>query len=382
MSPLLIITPLSGECLGLRVERSTWNRLAWSQDFTKTATWAASGVVLTPAAAVAPDGNLTATKMIEATDTAAAVRKLAATTTAEGTKSNPFAFSIFAKANTANVLQLSAVGAFPEPTFVNFDLKNGRLGKTSTGSTSRGLLQASIEPFRNGWYRCSIVIIPYSATNPEFTLALTESDSSAEAMPSYLPATPKSVFIWGAQAEFSDGTSSYIPTNGAELQRASDTCTTPTVATFVKADAGTVLVSVAFPHSVMALTETYGSLSCAAVIDNSVVGPHVRFAYRNANVDGNYGAVLGVVPDATGKAQNLEIPSMAPVPDSEQSCIFSFDATELKTKLFDGYNWYERSLTAAPPALNRLCIGRGVPGFQQLSEGVYQKNSLLANRPD
>ncbi|EKZ6024899.1 hypothetical protein LVT08_03740 [Klebsiella pneumoniae] len=371
--PAIDYHPLSGECLGLRAERSTWNRLAWSQDFTKTATWAASGVVLTPGAAVAPDGNLTATKMIEATDTAAAVRKLAATTTAEGTKSNPFAFSIFAKANTANVLQLSAVGAFPEPTFVNFDLKNGRLGKTSTGSTTRGLLQASIEPFRNGWYRCSIVIIPYSAMNPKFTLALTDSDSSADAMPSYLPATPKSVFIWGAQAEFSDGTSSYIPTSGAEVQRASDICTTPTVASFVSSGAGTVLVSVVQPHSVMALTDTYGSLSCAAVIDNSAIGPHVRFAFRNTNVDGNYGAVLGVVPDETGTAQNLEIPSMAPVPDSEQSCIFSFDATELKTKLFDGYNWYERSLTAAPPALNRLCIGRGYLDSSNYLKGYIKK---------
>ncbi|MFM3493913.1 hypothetical protein AB8Q44_27395, partial [Klebsiella pneumoniae subsp. ozaenae] len=189
--PAIDYHPLSGKCLGLRIERGTSNRLAWSQDFTKTATWAASGVSLTPSAAVAPDGNLTATKMIEATDTVAAIRKLAATTTAEGTKSNPFAFSIFAKANTANVLQLSAVGAFPEPTFVNFDLKNGRLGKTSTGSTTRGLLQASIEPFRNGWYRCSIVIIPYSAMNPEFTLALVDNDTSAGPMPSYLPATPK-----------------------------------------------------------------------------------------------------------------------------------------------------------------------------------------------
>ncbi|HED2782058.1 TPA: hypothetical protein R4Z40_001378 [Klebsiella variicola subsp. variicola] len=371
--PAIDYHPLSGECLGLRIERGTSNRLAWSQDFTKTATWAASGVVLTPAAAVAPDGNLTATKMIEATDTAAAVRKLAATTTAEGTKSNPFAFSVFAKANTADVLQLSAVGAFPDPTFVNFDLKNGRLGKTSTGSTTRGLLQASIEPFRNGWYRCSIVIIPYSAMNPEFTLALVDNDTSAGPMPSYLPATPKSVFIWGAQAEFSDGTSSYIPTNGAEAQRSNDICTTPTVASFVTAAAGTVLVSVAFPHSIMALTETYGSLSCAAVIDNSVVGPHVRFAYRNANVDGNYGAVLGVVPDATGTAQNLEIPSMAPVPDSEQSCIFSFDATELKTKLFDGYNWYERSLTAAPPTLSRLCIGRAYLDSSNYLKGYIKK---------
>lgn len=371
--PAIDYHPLSGECLGLRIERSTWNRLAWSQDFTKTATWAAAGVELTPGAAQAPDGNMTATKLIEATDSQAIARKLVATTTTEATKDNPFAFSIFAKAYTASVLQLSAVGAFPEPTFVNFDLKNGRLGKTSTGSTTRGLLQASIEPFRNGWYRCSIVIIPHTATNPEFTLALTESDSSAEAMPQYLPATPKSVFIWGAQAEFSDGTSSYIPTSGAEVQRASDICTTPTVASFVTAEAGTVLVSVAFPHSIMSLTETYGSLSCATVIDNAAVGPHVRFAYRNANVDGNYGAVLGVVPDATGTAQNLEIPSMAPVPDSEQSCIFSFDSTALTSRLFDGYNWYERSLTGVPPALNRLCIGRGYLDSSNYLKGYIKK---------
>ncbi|MEF3107538.1 hypothetical protein QFI91_00140, partial [Raoultella sp. WB_B2P2-3] len=42
--PAIDYHPMSGECLGLRVERSSWNRLAWSQDFTKTATWTASGV--------------------------------------------------------------------------------------------------------------------------------------------------------------------------------------------------------------------------------------------------------------------------------------------------------------------------------------------------
>ncbi|MBK0544659.1 hypothetical protein GZ027_01180 [Klebsiella pneumoniae] len=371
--PAIDYHPMTGECLGLRVERSTWNRLEWSQDFSKIATWAASGVVLTPGATQAPDGNMTATKLIEATDTQAAVRKLVATATAEATKDYPYSFSIFAKANTASVLQLSAVGAFPEPTFVNFDLKNGRIGKTSSGSTTRGLMQATIEPYRNGWYRCSITIMPNSATNPEFTLALTESDTSAGALPSYLPVTPKSVFIWGGQAELSDGASSYIPTIGAEVQRGSDICTTPTVASFVTAAAGTVLVSVVHPHSIKALTDKYGALSCAAVIDNSVAGPHVRFAYRNTNVDGDYGAVLGVVPDESGAAQNLEIPSMPPVPDSEQACIFSFDATALTARLFDGYNWYERSLTATPPALNRLTIGRGYPGSSNYLKGYIKK---------
>lgn len=371
--PAIDYHPLTGECRGLRIERSTWNRLAWSEDFGNSATWTATGVTLTPAASTSPDGNLTATKIIESTDAIAGVRKLAATATIAGTKSSPYAFSVFAKANTAGVLQLSAVGAFPEPTFVNFDLRNGKLGKASAGSTTRGLLQASIEPFRNGWYRCSIVIIPYVSLIPEFTMSLVNDDTSAGAMPSYLPGTPKSVFIWGAQAELSDGSSSYIPTSGAEVQRGNDICTTPTSASFVTAAAGTVMLSVEFPHSIAAMTETYGSLSCAAVLDNSVAGPHIRFAYRNANVDGNYGGVLGVVPDATGTSQNLEVPSMAPVPNSEQSCIFSFDSTALEAKLFDGYNWYKRSLTATPPALNRLCVGRGYLDSSNYLKGYVKK---------
>ncbi|MGP8823951.1 phage head spike fiber domain-containing protein, partial [Klebsiella michiganensis] len=57
-------------------------------------------------------------------------------------------------------------------------------------------------------------------------------------------------------------------------------------------------------------------------------------------------------------AQNLEIPGMAAVRDSEQSCIFNFDGAALTTRLFDGYSWYSRSVTAFPPALSRLCIGR------------------------
>lgn len=36
--PAIDYHPLSGECLGLRIERGTSNRLAWSEDFTKTAT--------------------------------------------------------------------------------------------------------------------------------------------------------------------------------------------------------------------------------------------------------------------------------------------------------------------------------------------------------
>ncbi|HBT3052746.1 TPA: hypothetical protein MBE97_000701 [Klebsiella aerogenes] len=371
--PAIDYHPITGECLGLRIEYASWNRIEWSQDFTKIASWAASGVALTPGATIAPDGNKTATKLIEATDSQPAPRQLVATTTTDAIKGSPYTFSIFAKANTASVLQIAATGALQATAYANFDLINGRIGKTSPGSSTSGLLQVTIEPFRYGWYRCAITITPYTGEQPKFTLALTESDTSAGPLPSYLPVTPKSVFIWGAQPERADGASSYIPTNGAEAQRASDICTTSTLTKFVTPEAGTVQISVVHPHSLKNLTEKYGSLSCAAVLDNSVVGPHIRFAYRPPNAGGNEGAVLGVTPDSSGTAQNLEIPSMAAVRDSEQTCIFSFDSTSLKTRLFDGYNWYERSVTAMPPELNRLCVGRAYLDSTNYLKGYIKK---------
>lgn len=43
------------------------------------------------------------------------------------------------------------------------------------------------------------------------------------------------------------------------------------------------------------------------------------------------GAAVGVVPDSSGTAQNLEIPGIEAVRDSEQSCIFNFDGADLTT---------------------------------------------------
>ncbi|HCA3527455.1 TPA: hypothetical protein N3Z88_005152, partial [Klebsiella quasipneumoniae subsp. similipneumoniae] len=283
-------------------------------------------------------------------------------TTSDAVSASPYTFSIFAKANTAGVIQLAAQGAVAATAFANFDLRNGKIGKVSPGSATVGMFQVTMETFRNGWYRIAITITPNASASPQFTVALVNDDSSATALPSYLPVTPKSVWIWGAQPERRDGYSSYIPTAGAEVTRASDVCTTPSTTAFITAAAGTILASVANPHSLQTLSGKYNSLACVTVLDNNASGPHIRFAYRQpasgTAMGTPQGAAVGVVPDSSGTAQNLEIPSMTAVRDSEQSCIFNFDGAALTTRLFDGYNWYSRSVTAFPPALSRLCIGR------------------------
>ncbi|WP_447868821.1 phage head spike fiber domain-containing protein [Rahnella aceris] len=375
--PAIDYDPVTLECLGLRTELSSINRIAWSQDFTKTASWTPAGVSLTVNDAISPDGNATATKLAETADSTAAVRTLLAITTSNAVAASPYTFSIFAKANTAGVIQLAAQGAIAATAFANFDLRNGKIGKVSPGSATVGMFQVTMEPYRNGWYRIAITITPNASASPQFTVALVNDDSSAAALPSYLPGTPKSVWIWGAQPERRDGYSSYIPTAGAEVTRDSDVCTTPSTTAFITAAAGTILASVVNPHSLQTLSGLYNSLACVAVLDNNATGPHIRFAYRppapGTAMGTPQGAALGVVPDSSGTAQNLEIPSMTAVRDSEQSCIFAFDSTALTTKLFDGYNWYSRLVTAAPPALSRLCIGRSYMGGTNYFNGHIRK---------
>ncbi|MDS7877193.1 hypothetical protein PTQ58_12035 [Klebsiella pasteurii] len=144
---------------------------------------------------MAPDRNATVTRLAEAANGTSTVRTLLAATTSDAVVGSPYTFSIFAKANTAGVIQLGAQGVLAATAFANFALKNGKIDKVSPGSSTVGMLQVTMEPYRNGWYRLSITI---TAASPLFTVALVNDDSSATAVPSYLPSTSKSLWVWGA----------------------------------------------------------------------------------------------------------------------------------------------------------------------------------------
>ncbi|HBW7280156.1 TPA: hypothetical protein MFN02_002337 [Klebsiella pneumoniae] len=367
--PAIEYHPVTHECLGIRAESVSNNRIAWSQDFTQAASWTPSGVTLTANDVKSPDGNTTATKLIETAGGSAVTHTLEAIATIAAVVGSPYTFSIWAKANTGSVLQIAAQGAVATTQYVNFDLKNGKIGKTSPQ-----ILQATMQEFTNGYYRCAITITPTVAANPRFTLALTGGDSSAAAIPAYIPSTPGSVYIWGAQPERRDGASSYIPTNGAEASRAADICTTPTDYDGVSSMAGTIMVTCVHPHSNQSISEKYNALACATVLDNSVAGASLRLSYRNlSNPNVNNGRAQWATADAAGVSQSLEIYSMNPVRDSEQAAIFSFDKVTMTMKLFDGFNWYSMPVTSLPDALNRICVGRSYIGPENWFNGYIKK---------
>ena len=92
-------------------------------------------------------------------------------------------FSVYAKANASNWVQLRLIGATTE--YAYFDLQNGAVGTTFSD------IDSNIEDIGGGWYRCSIVC-NNSLTNVRIFVADNDNDTSA---------TSGSIYIQDAQLE-------------------------------------------------------------------------------------------------------------------------------------------------------------------------------------
>jgi hypothetical protein len=111
-----------------------------------------------------------------------------------------YAFSLFAKKNTNNFVQLSFAGAVGLQ-FVNFDLNDGTVGTTSASTTG------TITSVGGGWYRCTMVATATatSASAP-IVIYLVSSSSAARGEVNSLST---SIFIYGSQLEIGSVTNTY-----------------------------------------------------------------------------------------------------------------------------------------------------------------------------
>ncbi|HCQ9070554.1 TPA: hypothetical protein OMI80_005388, partial [Klebsiella pneumoniae] len=354
-------------CLGFRPEVQATNRVINSQNFL-AANWSKTGIEVTDNDAVSPDGNKTASKIIEAAGAANTVHSLATTVTYAAVVGQPYTFSIFAKANSGSVMQIALpAGVVASAQFANFDLVNGKITRSSPL-----VMQANMEKCPNGWYRCSLTINPVAAGEPGFTVCLTGGNTAAEALPAYSATTVASIHIWGAQAERAAGYTSYIPTAGTEASRDADILTTPSGYTLIDSAKGAFFVSVVHPHSLKLLSTAYASLACAVVLDNAVEGAHYRLAWRGRdNMNGQ--AAFAELNAAGGTTVSVNLPPLMAVSDSEQAAFCMFSTGDLSMKAFDGQVWNSASPTIMPAALSRICLGRSYIGASNWFNGHIKK---------
>jgi hypothetical protein len=214
------------ESLGLLVEEARTNLVLRSEEF-DNATWSKGNLTVTANATTAPDGTLTADKLVE--NTANAERNVS--TVATFTGSVVYTFSVFAKAAERSKFQIYLYSG-ASPGGANFDLATG-----TTASPGASMVQ-----YPNGWYKCSVTYTHASSGVKGIAILPAVLFSPI----GYQGDGVSGLYVWGAQLEAGAFPTSYIPTSGATATRAADlaSMTGTNFSSWYRQDEGTMFASV------------------------------------------------------------------------------------------------------------------------------------------
>ena len=177
------------------VELVPYNLLQYSEDFTN-AYWTKNDCSITSNTVAAPNGTLTADKLVENSAAAVHYLNISAGTVSAGTNT----ISVYAKADGRNWIWLYLFDGVLGSLVGYFNIQNGTLGTIASGLT------ASIDSVGNGWYRCSITRTQANAGNGGFGLANADSGIS------YTGNGTSGAYIWGAQLVTGTSAKEYFPT--------------------------------------------------------------------------------------------------------------------------------------------------------------------------
>jgi len=193
---------------GAVLEPQATNLCLQSETF-DNASWTKVAGTITPNATAAPSLDATADAYVA--DATTGLHALAQTFTLTAAT---HVFSCFVKAGNQSMVILED-GFYSTTGRAWFNLATG-----AVGTVQSSIAEALIEPFGNGWFRCSI---KFTGTAASHTLAVycasTDSDPTSTG-----DASTTSTLVWGAQLEIvSDGApSSYVTTTTASITRTID----------------------------------------------------------------------------------------------------------------------------------------------------------------
>ena len=218
--PRFEYNPATLQPMGLKMEPARTNTLTYSQDFSNAA-WVKTQTTVA-LSGTAPDGTATSYKL---TMNAATGSNYLYRTGVAWTAGNTYSFSVFAKADTSNILYLQLnPTAFGVNQQVNFQLSGD-----GTFIVAAGTPLASIQRLPNGWYKCSIIATATVTTAAANWIAISQPTGLNNA-----------ILAWGAQLEVGAWHSSYIPTTSAAASRALDQAFLADLAPWYNTTEGTI----------------------------------------------------------------------------------------------------------------------------------------------
>ena len=328
---------------GLLVEGASTNLLINSDKITATGGWSEDDVALVGNNTIAPDGSLTATKMVENT-LADLHRTFQSTTTTSGITVTE---SLYVKAGSSTKIAMqSGINGGTSAGTTIFDAATGQFVIQQAGDVSQYV--------GNGWWRVSK---NYTTTSTAVTPQILMVEQSTNNI-SYTGDGTSFIYIWGAQLEALPFATSYIRTEGSAVSRSSDD-----ISGFLYglSNEGTLLSQASYLGST---SDVVSSRSSFALTDGATTNRH--FFYNPSGQHTSYisafNGSLGQIFNNTSTFDNQE----------SITSVFSFKNSE--AVYYQENVAYETSLNYQPPlGINTILIGRSSAGSAAVFNGHIKR---------
>jgi hypothetical protein len=326
-----------GSCPNILLEPQRTNLILRSEEFDNAA-WGRAAVSVTANSTTSPSGLVNA-------DTLTADGTLSQHRLTQGanvTSGTTYSYSIYAKKNTNNFLQIYGLGSgFGANVWANFDLNNGVVGSVGTSTT------ASIQSVGNGWYRCIITGAATATILGEISPLICTSSTSLRAEINTLST---SVFLWGAQLEAGAYATSYIPTTSASVTRNADVVQKTGVSSLIGQTEGTL-----YSQLHIGASDSSSTARMIASISNGT--PQNRIEIYRFNNTIQYDNIAGGVYQGVG--------SVATITNFNTTMKIAIKYSLNSVKFFINGVLVNTDTTALIPACSQINIGSSLGGGLQ-----------------
>ena len=266
-----------GGCPSWLFEPQRTNLVKYSEDFTN-AVWNPFNSSVSANASTAPNGTLTADKLVE--NTSLLVHGIRPAAIISFTSGAAYSLSVFAKADERNFLRLegvSQVGAY-------FNLTTG----SKTQDADARVLDSEIISISNGWYKCSITL-QEAGRGTDYIYCFLSLDGTTKL---YQGDGVSGLYIWGAQLEQGGYPTSYIKTEASQVTRNTDATTAKDLSSYVTPTNGAMMADI---ESILGLRD--GAFNCVVLgttngrlfIYDSTINNYIQANVQNT--DGSFSTV-------------------------------------------------------------------------------------------
>lgn len=256
-TPRFDYDPITLAPQGLLIEGQRTNLVLRNSEFS-TASWTTTNTTVTADSTTSPDGAVTADTLVENTATATH----STSQTLSFVSGTAYAYSLFVKEPPTNINKRYISIYFQSTAFganlaVVVDAATGQITAASAG------LATTITSVGNGWYRVTISATATVTTNALVTARL--SNVSTSGLTSYTGDGVSGMYLWGAQVEVGNFSTSYIPTAATTVTRAADVADINTLLPWYNSTEGTVVAQFKAVNATSSEQQTIWALNSSSL---------------------------------------------------------------------------------------------------------------------